>query len=81
MLNTCDDYNYKEKIMKLNSLVRSAIVTGMLVGSSCIFAQADGADTYLREDPNYKPPTSEALYEQTGKRGAPLSFQNQLLSI
>jgi hypothetical protein len=49
----------------------------LLLASNVSFGQADGADTLLREDPNYVPPTSEPLYK-AGKRGAPIDFGDQL---
>lgn len=56
----------------------SAITSGFFLISGFALGQGDASDTYLREDPNYKPPESEPLYEQSGKRGEKLEVPNYL---
>lgn len=64
--------------MKRNNVIKSAILATVFIAAGTSSAQSDSSDTYLREDPNYQPPTSEPLYEPVGKRGAPLTFGSQL---
>jgi len=62
-------------LSKLNIYLVAVLVT---IGvSTNLLAQGDEADTYLREDPEYKVPSSQPLYA-AGERGAPISFGNHL---
>lgn len=63
--------------MQNNLILKRLLGLGLFLLSATVLGQGDASDTYLREDPNYKIPTSEPLYEPV-KRGSPISFGNQL---
>ena len=46
--------------------------------SKTALSQSDASETYLKEDPNYKPPESEPLYEASDKRGEKVEIPSYL---